>query len=376
MCAVTTDAMVHTIDGLHAIENSIRLKRIDQYVDYDLLGAWKEDGACSMVDWITFRHGCARTTAAEELRVGHALRELPQVRAAADDNRLSWDKLALITQVADAESDELWATEAETMSVARLQVWVRRFRRMRREDAERKLRERYLRLRWSDDDTLRINGRLVGDEAAAVKQAIETMADDLPPRDDGSYAAFDERCADALCELASSHLGELDRATVVVHIDHDTLNHINGAGLLEDGPSVIAETARRLACDGKVQLSVDDSSGKPLKLGRTKRTVSAWQGRQIRERDKGCRFADCGRTRGLQAHHIHHWAHGGTTDDDNLITLCWYHHRLVHEGGWKIRKDAEDQLRFIRPDGRPLTDRPIPLDPAIRRRLFGEVDLE
>ena len=157
-----------------------------------------------------------------------------------------------------------------------------------------------------------------------------------------------------------------------MHIDHRELNHINGTAALEDGPSVIAETARRLACDGKVQQSVDDEQGRPLKLGRTKRTVPPWLGRQIRQRDNnGCRFADCGRTRGLQVHHIHHWAHGGPTDDDNLLTLCWHHHRLVHEGGWRIRTDAEHNLKFIRPDGTPLSNRPTPLDPRIRERMLG-----
>ena len=156
-----------------------------------------------------------------------------------------------------------------------------------------------------------------------------------------------------------------------MHTDAKQLNAIHGKGSLEDGPSIVAETVRRLACDGKVQLSVDDHTGSPLKLGRTKRTVSPRLGRWIRDRDKGCCFARCGRTRGLQVHHIHHWAHGGATDDENLIALCWHHHRLVHEGGWKIRKDAEDDLRFIRPDGRPLT-KSTRLDPSVRERMFGQ----
>ena len=369
---ITTDAIAHAIDTLDAIEIAIRLKRLEWIVDYDEREAWKDDGACSMVDWLIYRRSYARDSAREHLRVAHALRDLPHVKAAALDGRLSWDKIVLITQVADAESDALWASQAEVVGVAELASWVRQHKVMRRERAERQLRERYLRMAWNEDDsTLRLNGKLLGTEAAAVKWAIEQMADDAPKLEDGTYAPYDWRCADALAELASSRLGELGRSTLVVHIDHDRLNHINGAGLLEDGPSVVAETARRLSCDGKVQLSVDDASGAPIKLGRTRRTVSPWQGRQIRRRDRTCRFPGCDRTRGIQVHHIHHWAHGGSTDDDNLLCLCWHHHRLVHEGGWRIRKDAEHRLRFIRPDGRSLTDRPIPLDPRVRERMFG-----
>jgi hypothetical protein len=28
---------------------------------------------------------------------------------------------------------------------------------------------------------------------------------------------------------------------------------------------------------------------------------------------------------------------GGETETVNLVLLCWSHHRLVHEGGWRIR---------------------------------------
>ena len=374
---LTTDAIAHAIDTLDAIENAIRVKRLEWVVEYDERQAWKEDGVCSMVDWLCFRRGCSRSTAREDVRVAHALRDLPYVKNAAVEGRLSWDKVVLITRVADADSDNAWAREAEGISVAELESWVRQHRRIRREDAERQLRERFVRMSWNDDDaTLRLNGRLVGAEAAALKHAIEQRADEIPKQADGTYAPYEWRCADALAELASAHLSELDSATVVVHIDHDRLNHINGAGLFEDGPSVIAETARRLACDGKVQLSVDDANGGPLKLGRTKRTVSLWQRRQIHKRDRSCRFPGCARTRGIQVHHIHHWAHGGATDDDNLLCLCWYHHRLVHEGGWKIRKEARDHLRFIRPDGRPLTDRATPLDPRAWEQMFGQAARE
>jgi hypothetical protein len=34
--------------------------------------------------------------------------------------------------------------------------------------------------------------------------------------------------------------------------------------------------------------------------------------------------------------------------------LCPFHHRLVHEGGWRIRGDPNHDVVFVRPDGRPL----------------------
>lgn len=35
----------------------------------------------------------------------------------------------------------------------------------------------------------------------------------------------------------------------------------------------------------------------------------------------------------------------------NLAELCWYHHRLVHEDGWGLRRGVNGRLVAIRPDG-------------------------
>jgi HNH endonuclease len=60
----------------------------------------------------------------------------------------------------------------------------------------------------------------------------------------------------------------------------------------------------------------------------------------------------------LDAHHIDHWARGGPTELSNLVQLCRYHHRLVHEGGYTLERSAAAGLRFRRPDRRPT--RPSP----------------
>ena len=46
------------------------------------------------------------------------------------------------------------------------------------------------------------------------------------------------------------------------------------------------------------------------------------------------------------AHHKQHWALGGDTSLENLILLCWHHHRLVHEGGYTVERDPEHGIRF------------------------------
>ena len=61
--------------------------------------------------------------------------------------------------------------------------------------------------------------------------------------------------------------------------------------------------------------------------------------RALKARDGGCRFPGCDRTRFTEGHHVKHWADGGETKLSNLVTLCGFHHRLVHEGGYGLTAD-------------------------------------
>ena len=53
----------------------------------------------------------------------------------------------------------------------------------------------------------------------------------------------------------------------------------------------------------------------------------------------------------MHAHHIQHWARGGSTTLENLVQLCWFHHRLMHEGGYRLEKEPGGGLVFFRPNG-------------------------
>jgi hypothetical protein len=49
---------------------------------------------------------------------------------------------------------------------------------------------------------------------------------------------------------------------------------------------------------------------------------------------------------------VQHWAHGGATSRDNLVLLCRFHHRLVHEEGFTLQRTPVGTFEFRRPDGR------------------------
>jgi hypothetical protein len=125
------------------------------------------------------------------------------------------------------------------------------------------------------------------------------------------------------------------------------------------GPVEI-EVVRRLACDARVDLSVESREGCILDQGRARRDPTTAQRIEIARRDKGCRFPGCVFTEFTDVHHIRHWVNGGETNLDNLVTLCDRHHKAVHELGWSVVGDPNAVLSFTSPHGRPMTSVPSP----------------
>jgi hypothetical protein len=62
---------------------------------------------------------------------------------------------------------------------------------------------------------------------------------------------------------------------------------------------------------------------------------------------------------------VKHWADGGETCLNNLVLLCSYHHRLVHEENWHVEWWGAGRPAFIDPRGQKhfATRRPAPALP-------------
>src|SRR6202162_2420796 len=117
------------------------------------------------------------------------------------------------------------------------------------------------------------------------------------------------------CATESAPSGSsADRYQVVVHVDAETLKDRSaGRCQLEHGPSLPAETVRRLACDASLIRIVETERGEPLDVGRKTRTIPPAIRRALNTRDPGCCFPGCTYQRYLDAHHIEHWVDGGET---------------------------------------------------------------
>ena len=298
---------------------------------YERREGYRVDGARSMPEWLAGVAGCTHAHAAEMTRAARRLDDLPAIADAYEEGRLSWDQVRALVHFATPHNDALLAADAPGLTLAQLRGAARKAKVVTDEEAAEAHRRRGLRW-WVDDEHswVHIAGRLTPDEGATVVGAHEAAAETAgPDPDTGVWAPHESRLADALVDLvgAGAATGGCDapRATVVVHVD--------AAALAGDGPGgaeivspvdapISVETARRLTCDAQLEACIDDPHGRPLGVGRRRRTVPAWLARQVRRRDRSCRFPGCGSTRLLHNHHIMHWAHGGPTDLDNLLTTC------------------------------------------------------
>jgi 5-methylcytosine-specific restriction endonuclease McrA len=134
---------------------------------------------------------------------------------------------------------------------------------------------------------------------------------------------------------------------------------------VEDGPAVSVSTAQMLACTAALSWMRHGDAGAVLALGRRRRRPGSAIRRAARDRDHGrCRYPGC-ESRRVDLHHIQHWVNGGRTDLDNLISLCPWHHKVVHDRGYLIAAPppgGSGTFAFYRPDGTPLP--PCPPLPA------------
>lgn len=226
------------------------------------------------------------------------------------------------------------------------------------------------------------------DDPPAPPDVLERGAEEAPGAAADSTAA---RRADALVELVTREVGPgpsvaRGRAEFVVHLDLAAVGAapggataggaaLGGAALGgPSGPELPAATARRLACDARARVLLSGARNGPLYLGRRRRLASPAQIATLTVRDDGrCRFPGCTHRRYLHAHHVRSWLDGGRTDLDNLVLLCGFHHRLVHDRGYGIRGDGGGAWRFSRPDGTPVPPAGAPLHGSARDLVDSHV---
>jgi hypothetical protein len=348
--------------------------------------AFREQGATSTQSWAAERFGVARSTARTLTHVGEKAWDLPHLMGAVCAGTVSLDKLKAVADVATAESDEELCAQAQRCTVPEL-AEVARADAARRGTAAQELtsaqqhERRFVRF----NDTCRtMTAQFPAESYAEAKACLEARAKAVPS--DGE-TPWDQRMCDGLTGLLRSSVSvDSDQGAttspffVVVHVplealvdkagdvDGDSDSYADGdgrstqlAGELERDGLLSVEVVRKIACDATIAVAVDDDVGHTMYEGRARRFPTTAQRREVRRRDRHCRFPGCTNVTFANVHHIVPWKPGGRTDLPNLALLCQYHHHLVHSKGWSMTGDANEELRIVGPTGHVMESRPSPL---------------
>ncbi|AWB93658.1 HNH endonuclease signature motif containing protein [Aeromicrobium chenweiae] len=142
-------------------------------------------------------------------------------------------------------------------------------------------------------------------------------------------------------------------ATLMVHLDLDTLVRGVKAATLSTGTRISAAQARLMACNLGIIPQVFGGTSLPLDHGHEQRLFTKAQKQALAHRDHGCAFPGCDRPpEDCEGHHWRQpWAHGATTTLDDGVLICPHHHRLVHHDDWHARQTPDGHIEFRHPAG-------------------------
>jgi len=325
------------------------------------------NGNVTAASWIARTCGMSVTSAADRLCVGTQLESLPKLAAALSSGEISFQSASALCHLHEqlGEKGRLFDEEemlgfAREFSVSELRRLCHYARHVADpdgffNDAEESFTRRRLHISQMSDGMYAVDGTLDPVAGAAFKTSIDVLAKPKGPEDERSPK---QRRADAVGELA---LHAMDQGTLPQR--HSVKPHLNLTMTLEGlkgelgvppadlelSLPISTRTAERLACDCTMsRVLLADSM--VIDVGRATRVVSAPTMRALRVRDKGCRFPGCDRpVNWTSPHHIVFWARGGPSNLTNELLLCYYHHRLVHEGGWQVIRLGRE-LHFHPPE--------------------------
>jgi hypothetical protein len=307
--------------------------------DFDARRGWASWEMSSCAQWLSWKCQLSSGTAREHVRVARALRDLPVIRARFAAAALSYAKVRALTRIAAAATEAGLAELAGPMTANQLERFARAHRQVSAAgDAEARVRRR-LAWRFEEDGSLSGTFRLPPLQGAVLLKALRAACADLAGQPAGPPAGVSAETPAAPARVPGD---PADPARCHV----------------QDGPAISVSTAQMLACTAALSWMTHADAGEILALGRRRRRPSSAIRRAARERDKcRCQYPGC-ESRRVDLHHIQHWVNGGRTDLDNLISLCPFHHKVVHDRGYLIAAPPGGDFAFYRPDGTPLPPSP------------------
>ncbi len=345
----------------------------------DAVNAWVGTGARDTAEWLGRETGTSTRKNRSAAELGEAMDRSAELAAAVTSGGLSSDKATAAAGAAGGHAidadllDEIADLPLPSVKPA-TERWRARNDAAGEEDrAARRRARRFLRLTGADDGMTRVEGLLDPSSASIVRTTLDAIMNESAF--DGTDRTRDQRCADALAQLAAAASkgdisGGRSNAKVLAITPFETVcDRGELPGWSHVGTTLDAATIRQMCCDAGIHRVVSGPGSSILDFGRETRLVSDNLFLALVARDQHCRWPGCTvRATWCDAHHVIEWLDGGGTSERTCALLCHYHHSVTHLPGWSVTGDGHE-FTIHHPDGTTQVSRPprsvgAPPDPS------------
>jgi hypothetical protein len=413
---MATPADPHTVESLIAeiVDLCAHIHRAEYRLltlirRLDALEGWNAEMP-SCAHWLNARCGLDLVTAREKVRVAHALADLPLVDEAFRTGRLSYSKVRAVTRIATAADEAELVEFAASTTAAHVEQHVRARRQAERLADPQAAFDAYRRRRFTchteEDGSLVFEGRLPAEQGAllllALERAMEWVyresaqevreAPTAPDREKQRRARcrrtdehpfkgvpYPARQADALAALAERFLAAPPASEDgLSSADRYQVVSARFRGIV--GGARTARPGRPAPHRGRAGGGGGNRTAPDVRLGhraahRDRRRRAPRRGPQDPGDLTGAATGGEAPRPALPLPRLHpraalggaplpHWADGGPTNLENVVGVCRFHHRLLHEGGYFVVKDGADFV-FCRPDGSMIP----PVDASLQQSI-------
>jgi len=351
---------------------------------WDAAGVWELEGAASPASWLAARIPRTRPEAVGLVRDARLARRCERTGEALADGVITVSHVATMSRAARGrrasfavDEDVILGFASElrpTEFVTAMQHWCQvADDERRRRDPNAKFDQRFVELHRTFDGHANLDGFLDQEATQILEHALAKIMGPPDPRNGPvPPRTARQRRADALVDMARESLAHATPGGhVPAHVAavYDLNERLDDEGDQCDDDVAPARrrailgrrhtvnqrpaarvTLERLCCDASIARVVMAGESEILDLGRERRFPTAAQFRALSLRDQHCQFPGCDRSpEWTDAHHLTHWLHGGTTDLDNLVLLCRYHHVTCHEGLWTLQREPDGHISATPP---------------------------
>ena len=179
MCSKENNRLADEITELASHIHAATCRWLGLVAEFDTRGGWGEWGCRSCSHWLSWRCSISPVAAREHVRVAHRLEELPLIRGAFAEGRLSYSQVRALTRVENVEREEELLSLARHATAAQLERLVRAYRGVvaRARVAAGGGPDRYVTWDHADDGSLLLRARLPAEEGAVVLAALQAAVE-------------------------------------------------------------------------------------------------------------------------------------------------------------------------------------------------------